>query len=210
MKVERLEFSSPVLCIDDFLLDEEANAIFQECVELKKLYVPASIFDGTNSTKINTDYRSNSVLYVDEVFKNCPEKSDILTILKKRVWTEECRTVWHDGYYIFDIINYATSHEIVISYYGDANFYKRHQDTRWDLITSRLVTLIYYVNTIPTQFEGGALTIWHDDRNISIESRYNRAIIFPSFMFHGVEGVRMNSNQWIDGRFSINYWMGFK
>ena len=34
-----------------------------------------------------------------------PDRSNILTIMKSKIWTEECRTLWHEGYYIFDIIN---------------------------------------------------------------------------------------------------------
>jgi Rps23 Pro-64 3,4-dihydroxylase Tpa1-like proline 4-hydroxylase len=42
-----------------------------------------------------------------------------------------------------------------------------------------------------------------------VEPKHNRAIVFPSFMFHEVEKVEMRSDNWDDGRFSLNYWMGF-
>jgi Rps23 Pro-64 3,4-dihydroxylase Tpa1-like proline 4-hydroxylase len=210
MELFRPPFRSPILCIDDFLLEEEAQKVLQECIDLKKVYMPASIFDGPRTVKLDQKYRYNDVVYLDEIFRSCPERSDILTIIKKKIWTEECKMIWHDGYYIFDIINYATWHEAVISRYGKSGFYHKHQDTRRDHITYRLVTLIYYVNRTPEGFEGGALTVWHDDDHVKIEPKHNRAVVFPSFMLHEVENVHMKSEQWEDGRFSVNYWMGFK
>jgi Rps23 Pro-64 3,4-dihydroxylase Tpa1-like proline 4-hydroxylase len=100
--------------------------------------------------------------------------------------------------------------EAVLSRYGNCGFYKRHQDTRRDHITYRLVTLIYYVNTVPEQFAGGHLTFWKGEQQLTISPKHNRAVVFPSFTFHEVESVRMCSEKWEDGRFSLNYWMGFR
>jgi predicted 2-oxoglutarate/Fe(II)-dependent dioxygenase YbiX len=210
MNISRPPFRSPILCVDDFLLEEDAKRVLQECIDLKKIYMPAKVFDGPNATRIDQKYRKNEVVYLDDVFRGSPERSDILSIVKKKIWTEECRKLWHEGDYIFDIINYSTWQEAVISRYGDCDFYKRHQDTRRDYITYRLVTLVYYVNRIPEQFKGGSLILWHGDESIRIEPKHNRAIVFPSFTFHEVENVRMSSEKWEDGRFSLNYWMGFR
>jgi len=210
MNVFRPAFRSPVLCIDDFLAEDDALRVLQECIDLKKIYMPARVFDGPNATKIDPKYRKNEVVYLDDVFRSAPERSDILSITKKKIWTDECRKLWHEGYYIFDIINYSTWQEAVISRYGNCDFYKRHQDTRRDHITYRLVTLVYYVNRIPEQFTGGSLILWEGDESLTIEPKHNRAVVFPSFTFHEVENVHMTSEKWEDGRFSLNYWMGFR
>jgi hypothetical protein len=210
MDVSRLQFPTPILCIDNFLSESDAQSILQECIDLKKAYVPARIFDGPTSTKVDTTYRSNDVVYLDDIFRSCPDRSDILTILKRKIWTNDCREIWHDGYFIFDIINYATWHEVVISHYWADGFYEKHQDTRRDSITLRLVTLVYYVNRTPERFNGGALTVWHESEAIEIRPKHNRAVIFPSFALHQVTSVSMLSKEWEDGRFSINYWIGFK
>jgi hypothetical protein len=132
MNVQKPSFRCPVLCIDDFLSEEDAQKVLQECIDLKKIYMPARIFDGPNATKIDLQYRDNEVVYLDDVFRELPERSDILTIIKRRIWTDECRALWHEGYSIFDAINYSTRQEAVISRYGACGFYKRHQDTRRD------------------------------------------------------------------------------
>ena len=210
MKVCRPEFSTPTLIIDDFLGGEESSMILQECIDLKKVYMPGMVFDGHHSTKIEPRYRTNEVIYLDEIFRSAPERSNILTIIGRKIWTDECRALWHEGYYIFDVINYCTRHEAVISRYGDNQTYRRHQDTRWDYITYRLVSMIYYVNREPEQFSGGALVLWHDDKPLKIQVKHDRAVVFPSFVAHEVEPVHMKSNVWEDARFSINYWMGFR
>ena len=49
MNVSRPSFRSPILCIDDFLPEEDAQKVLQECIELKKLYTQATVFDGPNA-----------------------------------------------------------------------------------------------------------------------------------------------------------------
>jgi hypothetical protein len=210
MNVFRPPFSSPILCIDDFLIEEDAQRVLQECIDLKRIYKPARVFDGPTATKIDRNYRKNEVVYLDDVYGGNPERSDILSIIKNKIWTEECRKLWHEGYYLFDIINYSTWQEAVISRYGNCEFYKRHQDTRKDRITYRLITLVYYVNKLPEQFTGGSLTLWQGDDCLSVEPKHNRAVVFPSFTFHEVQSVHMSNDNFEDGRFSINYWMGFR
>ncbi len=210
MKVSKLPFGSPVLCIDDFLSEEEAQSVLQEALDLKKVYMPARVFDGLNSTKIDPEFRSNEVVYLDEVFRSCPERSDILRIMKAKIWTPECRAIWHDGYHIFDIINYSTWQEAVLSRYGDGGFYKQHQDTRWDHITYRLVTIVYYVSGPNANFEGGELVLSEKGETLRIKPQHNRAIVFPSFMSHEVETVALEKDDWGNARFSLNYWTGFR
>jgi Rps23 Pro-64 3,4-dihydroxylase Tpa1-like proline 4-hydroxylase len=210
MEVTKLPFSVPSLCIDEFLSNAEADRILQECIDLRKVYLQARVFDGPAATKVNRDYRTNDVVMIDDIFRHDPHRSDILTILKQKIWAEECRSLWHDGYYIFDIINYSTWQEAVISRYGEGDFYKKHQDTRRDHITYRLVTIVYYVNRLPQRFTGGSLVLWHDDEYFRVEPKHNRAVIFPSFTFHEVEVVKMQSENWDEARFSLNYWIGFR
>jgi hypothetical protein len=210
MNIARPKSDTPIILIDNFLSEEDAQRVLQECLDLKKVYMPAKVFDGPTATKIDLNYRNNEVVYLDDVFRSAPGRSDILNIIKNRIWSDECKKLWHEGYYVFDVINYSTWQEAVISRYGNSEFYKRHQDTRRDHITYRIVTLVYYVNKVPEQFMGGALILWDGNRSVTVEPKHNRAVVFPSFTFHEVESVYMKSDSWEDGRFSINYWIGFR
>ena len=142
--------------------------------------------------------------------RGAPDRSDILTLMKTRIWEDECRAIWHEGYLIFDVINYSTRHECVVSRYAEGDFFRRHQDTRRDHLTYRLVTLVYFINRKPSGFTGGSLVIWDDDQSVRFEPVHNRAVVFPSFAFHEVENTNVSSNVWEDARFSVNYWIGFQ
>src|SRR5689334_14275449 len=85
MNIFRPPFRSPVLCIDDFLLEEDAQRVLQECIDLRKIYMTATIFDGPNTTKVDQQFRKNEVVYLNEVFRSAPERSDSMSIIKKKI-----------------------------------------------------------------------------------------------------------------------------
>ena len=209
MTVFRPWFPAPIVQIDEFLSDDGAAAVLEECIMLERVYSPARIFDGPHATKIDTSFRKNDVLYLDDTFKNAPEKSAILGSLKKTIWEPKCLEIWHQGYTVLDDICSATAHEMVVSRYGNCDFYGQHRDTRYDHIQRRRCTIVYYVNRQPERFTGGAITFAEDDQKLTVTPKHNRAVVFPSHLLHEVEKVRLESEAWADGRFSINYWMGF-
>jgi 2OG-Fe(II) oxygenase superfamily len=209
MDVSRPDFPAPVIVIDGFLSETVANIVLEDWLSLRLLYTHAKIFDGPSASRINRDFRTNDVVMLDDLFGSMPERSTTLSIIKGKVWSDECKALWHEGYSIFETINYASNHEAVVSRYGDGAFYRKHRDTRYDVLRKRLVTLVYYANRLPQRFSGGALTLWEDDASLRIEPKHDRAVIFPSFLFHEVEPVSMASKLWDDARFSLNYWIGF-
>jgi Rps23 Pro-64 3,4-dihydroxylase Tpa1-like proline 4-hydroxylase len=152
---------------------------------------------------------------LDSVFSAAPERSKILTLVKKRIADADCNRLWHEGYTIFDVINYSTYRESVLSRYGRCDFYGFHQDTKRSKgstvdITHRLVTVVYYMNTEPERFSGGRLTLHQDDSKVTVTPRHNRAVVFPSFVYHQVENVQLDGDEFSAGRFSLNLWIGFR
>lgn len=199
----------PIILIDNFLAQEDARSVLQEYINLRSTYTTARIVDGPFTSKIDQSFRRNKITYLNSNLFSATSKSDTYSILRNKVWSEPCRSLWHEGYYLFDIINYATHHELVVSRYGHQDFFKRHQDTLWDHLPCRLVSLIYYINVTPKTFSGGALTLWHQGEFIKIQPEHNLAVVFPSFAYHEVDVVSLADETWEHGRFSINYWMGF-
>lgn len=200
MEVAKPNFSAPVLCIDNFLTPMEAHLLFQEWNSL--LYKKATIFD-EGQQKVVKNFRDNDV-------SDLRQNSTTMILIKSKIWNEECKALWHKDYTIFDIINYSTYQEGMLSRYGNGAFYNKHQDTRWDRMTYRLVTLVYYLCKEPKQFGGGSLILWDGSNTLSIEPRFNRAVLFPCFVLHEVEKVTMESESWEDARFSLNFWIGFR
>jgi predicted 2-oxoglutarate/Fe(II)-dependent dioxygenase YbiX len=198
------------LCIDEFLPFYDAQSVLEECVNLKEFYTPAGVFENSDDTKIDPSYRNNEVAYLDSLYRDAPGRSRTLTALRKTIWARECKLLWHEGYTVFDAVNYSTWQEATVSHYGDGAFYKRHRDTKKAGVTHRLVTLVYYVHREPARFTGGDLVIWQGDESLTLQPKHNRAVVFPSFAIHEVERVRMTDGLWESARFSVNYWMGFR
>ena len=153
MTVTRPSFDSPVLILDEFLEADAARICFQECVKLEPVFMPATVGNGPDN-RVNPRVRRNDVVLMDRVFSQDRSRSKLLSCLDRRVEEEDCKALWHEGDFIFDIINYATWKETVLSRYGTCDFYGRHQDTRRNRdyprdITKRLVTLVYYLNSEP-------------------------------------------------------------
>jgi predicted 2-oxoglutarate/Fe(II)-dependent dioxygenase YbiX len=188
----------------------EAAKILQECIDLKRLFSPATIYDAARVLKVDLSFRKNQVVHLHDVFANAPERSDTLRLMQKRLASEDCKALWREGNLIFEIINYANRQEGVLSWYGSGDFYRKHRDTRRDHAGFRLVTIVYYVNRVPERFKGGMLTFWKEQAFVELEPKHNRAIVFPSSTLHEVQSVQLDSNDWEDGRFSVNYWIGFK
>jgi predicted 2-oxoglutarate/Fe(II)-dependent dioxygenase YbiX len=206
MKVERYDLGEfPVLCIDDFLPNYYADMIFQEWLIQKSQYAAAGVFKDSDCRiiEINRDYRTNQVL-------NLPQNSATINIIHGRITDDECKKLWKGSCSIFNAINFTTYRELVVSRYSDGNFYKQHCDTKFDNINTRIITLIYYVNTLPKKFTGGELIISENDEKVSINPEHNRAVLFPSRLLHEVEKVSMEGDKWEDARFSLNYWFGFQ
>jgi hypothetical protein len=214
MTVTRPEFPAPVIVLDDFLAPEDAAACLQECFALEYVYQPATVGAGAENC-IDPKTRINEVVMLDDVFRAAPQRSKILSIVKRRIYERDCTDLWHDGYLLFDDVNYATRHEAVLSRYGRCDFYKAHQDiirdkNRPESVRYRIVTLVVYFNEEPERFIGGALTLYEKGQTLTLEPRHNRAVMFPSFTVHEVGKVTVvDENDFRGSRFSLNWWMGF-
>jgi Rps23 Pro-64 3,4-dihydroxylase Tpa1-like proline 4-hydroxylase len=211
MNVERLTFPAPILCIDDFLTDEDANSVFEECIGLKNVFMPAMVGDGGGSLKCDPTLRKNEVMYLSEIFRTAPERSRIVMAMKKGMSSEEASKVWKRDGLIFDILNYANNREAVVSRFGNCDFFAQHRDVVMGQNSPRrLVTLVYYVNTLPERFTGGSIVFRDGGESVKVQPRHNRAVVFLSSTLHEVEGVQLESDAWEHGRFSINLWAGFR
>lgn len=215
MEVSRVEFPAPVLVLDEFLTKEDAAACLQECIALEPVFVPGTVGQGKENRQ-DARWRKNDVVVMHDVFRAAPSRSKLISLLDKRVMSAECNTLWHKDYTIFDAINYSNWKEMVLSRYGKCDFYGKHRDTKSnpdnkDEIRHRIVTLILYLNVEPEHFTGGELTLHEAGAKVTIPPHHNRAVVFPSYTFHEVGSVALPPDAphaW--GRFSVNYWFGFR
>ena len=67
---QALNFLHPFYASMTFLPPKNSQRVLQECIDLKKVYMPAKVFDGPTATKIDLNYRKNEVVYLNDVFNN--------------------------------------------------------------------------------------------------------------------------------------------
>lgn len=209
----------PHIIIDNFLSPKLAQACLEECSRLETFYVPAKTRgvahaqDGCDACLKEIEYdkqkiRQNDVVYLDTLYENKREKSVILKALHDEVLHPMfLKSITNKGF--FHILNSTNYSETILSRYGMCDFYGYHTDRSLGT-NSRLVTLCYYLNNEPEQFEGGELILAGNNLSdtLKIQPKHNRAVIFQSdTTWHAVETVKLLGNKFEDGRFSINFWL---
>lgn len=217
MKTSYLDFSVPILVIDDFLSEEDAESILDEAIDLERFYQDAKVMNSDEHKKeggpeyiVNTAFRKNDVIYVDDLFMGTREKSKILQLgVQEAFWkNEERRKIWREKNLIFDVINLSTRSETILSRYGNCDFYGWHKDPSSNP-AHRLVTAVYYMNKRPEQFTGGEITFRDGKNEITVVPKHNRLVVFQSNTLHKVNNVRLDGDAFENGRFSLNIWFGF-
>lgn len=210
MLIEKLDFPTPILVIDDFMKPEEAQAILEECWSLAPHYKEAQVVaEGGKNVKKNS-LRKNDVVFIDEHYGPKRTFSDIITLLERHIFRdEEKRKIWDKDHTILRAIPLSSRSEIILSRYGNCDFYGWHTDNGISIPCQRVMTVVYYINTEPEKFNGGSLIFKDGDTELKVSPKHNRAVVFPSYLLHRVENVRVESEDVKDFRYSLNCFIGF-
>lgn len=222
IEIQYFDTPSPHMVIDNFLLPNQAKEILQECIDLEKNYEPAHtgtnhIADDCEECKKITKHqqtfiRKNDVVFLDNFYRGKRKESKILTYLHERLMDKTINDVFKNKGF-FHILKSVNSSESILSRYGMCDFYGFHTDKIDIKNLVRTVTICYYINKEPEEFEGGDLIICGETVNDQkkIKPKHNRAIIFQSdTTLHAVDSVKILKDDFSSGRFSINWWVGFE
>ncbi len=223
-QIQYFEKPAPHFVIDNFLSTNMVNAFLEYSVKNKEKFKPADIgsstiqyFDDCEACKIQRKLnelvkRKNDVFYItDHAGKN---DSIIVDGIQSAIEDSTFRPLMQAAPSMFPIMNNCDKIEAILSRHGQCDFYGWHSDNASDalLMKNRIITIIYYFNSQPQKFTGGELIL--TGKNIQdqkiIEPKNNRCIIFLSQSTHCVSTVKLESNDFLDGRFAVNYWLGFK
>lgn len=227
MKYEFFDTPVPHIIIDDFLNPRSARDILDEIIKLEPFYEDAKVkghetnashIDECEECKINNVnlrnmIRDNKILYLDKTFENKRNQSKTLTYLHFAITDNpEFKMIMEKSPSIFPILSHLNTSETLVSRYGKCDFYGWHTDSIPNITENRVLTISYYVNKEPNVFKGGSLIFLNNQTKEKkiIEPKHNRAVIFSSMdAFHSVEYVDLAGKNWEDGRFSIQFWLGF-
>jgi Rps23 Pro-64 3,4-dihydroxylase Tpa1-like proline 4-hydroxylase len=226
MDIKYFEDPAPHFIIDNFVPDRAARAILEECIDLEPFYEQAKIGGDRNAPEpehcaecktlfdnFRNLIRDNQTVGLDKIYTNNRQKSPTLRYLQYELeHNPEFKKAMQNAPHLFPLLNIVNTSESMISRYGKCEFYGWHTDSNeMGRSESRMMTISYYVNKEPAEFHGGNLLILGDDGTKKIiEPKHNRAVIFDSHnATHAVEYVDLAGKEWEDGRFSVQYWLGF-
>jgi len=226
MIVKYFETPCPHFIIDNFLPNRASQEILQEVIDLESQYTQAGVGaiqenlahkEESETCKLQVDIskntiRDNQVIYLDHIFAYKRDQSKTLTYLNHKICEDfEFINEMEKANHMFPLINTVNTSETLVSRYGKCDFYGWHYDTLSHR-ELRLITISYYVNKEPLQFDGGRIMFYNKEtkEKKAIEPKHNRAVIFMSTnALHSVEHVNLSGKKWEEGRFSVQFWLGF-
>lgn len=227
MKIQIVEKPVYHIIIDDCFGKEISSKILEEFKIYEPLFQDATIY-GSNGTENNPKIRKNKVLYIDTLF-NMPNtewqlrklhragKSILLKTIDDFIESKFLRGFMESAPFPLCKLSEVNSWETQVSRYGeDESHYDWHID-RISGMDNRVVSVVYYVNSEPKQYQGGDLLLTNklkDGETVNEEDicritpQNDRLVIFNSRSRHAVDKTT-SSEKFLEGRFSINIWCGF-
>jgi SM-20-related protein len=99
--------------------------------------------------------------------------------------------------------------EIELAAHGDGGHFERHIDTLVlvnQAPSTRILTLLLYLNREPKAFSGGALRMYAigSEGTRDVEPGHNLLVAFPAVAPHSVERVVCHGSEFADRRFAVN------
>lgn len=182
--ITKIKDPFPYLKIENLYTEEELELIGDELIFLNhksKLEDPES----TGSAKDSSDntLKENRGLFLDDLYRR-RGISNILSVNRK-LFNKEYLEAYASLNFGYKSILECNQDATLISYYENGGYYKPHRDTS-------MHTALTWFFEIPKRFEGGDLFFPEYDEKIEIQQ--NMTIIFPSFVLHSVEEVKMDEN----------------
>ena len=178
------------ILIDDFFTVKELEAVNQEIKDLKRFSVCPE------KTGVATDDQQKPKkigvgLFLDELYANNREASDILTANRK-IFTLEVQEYAVKFDAVFGYIQESNQDSTLLNYYAEGQSYAPHKDQ------ARISAVTFLRQG---EFKGGEFSF--PEQEVIIEAAHNRTVIFPSCATHSAmpvhgKGTRISIAQFID------------
>lgn len=211
-------FFDPVfhIVVHNMFDEETENRIFEEVIENKDSFEQAKI--GKGYSRREKDFRSNTVLYYDEIFRNKRNESVLLEAIEKAFKDKKIREMLNSSPYPLSEFGNTNQHEVQVSRYGDdGQKYKWHIDDGASTGIRKL-TMVHYFGE--HNYKGGELqftnspiyngkTIIKKPEIKTIKPKNNMTVFFGGNTPHRVMPTK-SSKVFEKGRFSVNCWVGYR
>lgn len=194
MEVQSIHDPFPYLIVDNLYDDDELRLIWQELDFLCHPEKWRSPEDTGTATCNDKPLKNNFGIFLDGKYGIYSDRkiSNILT-LNRKILDKGILDVYANLSFGYQSAFMTTEDNTLISYYEDSQYYKRHND-------QGVMTALTWFYKEPKAFFGGDL-IFSDFNKHTVELKNNRAVLFPSFVFHEVEEICMPEHKPGFGRY---------
>ena len=202
-----------IIKINNVFSDLENKAILEEIIYNKNKFT-ASEAGGVKNNKM----RTNTVALYDDIYTGHREHSVLLGAVDNLFSSDKFIALLSSLPIPFRLFHETNTHETQVSRYSDTQKYDWHVDTRHP--GTRILTLVYYVNSEPKKYSGGEIMFSNSptykgklmeknpDKILSTPEN-NTAYVFDSTTSHCVLPT-VSSKDFKHSRFSANIWIGRK
>lgn len=200
---------------------------FEEALKLEPFYEQAKVgydtlsprHDGCKVCDVEelirrNALRDNKVVYMDQQYKTRIHESVIVQGLHNQICNMGALKniiIKYGG--VFSLLEYINTSETILSWYGKCDFFGWHKDTftAGEKSGTRIITVVYYFNKENAKFTGGELLLADPTFSVvkKITPENNMLVVFPSHQLHAVNSVNLDTAAFDEGRFSINFWLGY-
>ena len=200
--LEGIAFDKPFphLIIENFYNKEELKLVWEE---FKFLTKPNKLLEAKDYGGVVTHTNSHALI-LDEVYgKRYRKLSNILTVNRK-LFTSDILDLFAEIEDCCSIAKDCNYDVTKVRYYHDGEYYKPHTDRAFHFLA------FSYFNKEPKKFSGGELYFPKYKYKYGCEN--NSMIIFPGWVEHGVNEVKIEDSDYYDGygRYSITSFFGNK
>jgi Rps23 Pro-64 3,4-dihydroxylase Tpa1-like proline 4-hydroxylase len=193
----------PLVVFDEFLVAEEWQNLLRYTYERQNDFLATRVVGADGAHHVDTGYRRSRVLFDLGEFRN---------VFTERLLTFLPRVLAGLSYPWFPVSDV----EIQLTGTHNGEFFRAHNDSGADSLSSRLITFVYFFYREPRPFTGGELCIFDtqlEDGHYRAPGPYtlitpeqNQVCFFISEYLHEVLPVQCPSADFMDSRFTVNGW----
>lgn len=179
------------IVVDNFYTETELSKIKKEVLDLERFKSEPEKTSTALDKEGGVPVKTGTGVFLDSVYLNNRDKSDILNSHKK-IYSSEFVDEVKEFDVIFTWLNHSNFDNTLINYYSSGQEYKPHRDG------ARMSTVTFLRFG---EFTGGDFIF--PEQNVVIECVENRTVIFPSVAVHSAtpiygDGQRVSIAAFID------------
>jgi SM-20-related protein len=193
----------PFVVLDEFLVAQELDGLLRFAMSQAMSFRVSEVLTADDGSLIDTESRRSRVLF---------DLGGFEALFRHRVLWTLPYVLARLGLPPFPVSNVEV--QLTVTHHG--GFFRPHFDDDAETALGRRLTFVYFFSREPRRFRGGDLQLFQSrapDTRVDgvprwrIQPGQNQAVLFESTRLHEVMPVRCPTQDFNDGRFTVNGWI---